>query len=160
MSAFTDGAATLLARAIRIAGVEIVFGVAGAIAGLLGAYLLYRLGAALLRRVGRRRVRVESLVAQGVSRAEIARRTGLSQDAVTMLLRTRGARRGRRNLPAPARIAALKSDRAHRRNRDWSPQPIADTQFSYGGTMLVRSARRLPFSAASHAGFTRSRQTS
>jgi hypothetical protein len=158
MSGLADRSMEMLAAAIRFAGPATVFGVVGALAGLLVAYATYRLAGALVRRIGRRAVRVESLVALGVSRAEIARRTGLSQDAVTMLLRVRPARRGRRKLPAPARIAALKTDRAHRRNRDWNPQAVAGTQVNHAGTATRKAARPLPFPGASHGGLTRSEQ--
>ncbi len=95
MNAIADRSMALLAEAVRLAGPQAVFGIAGALAGLLLGYAAYRLAGALVRRIGRRGMRVESLVAMGVSRAEIARRTGLSQDAVAMLLRVRPARRGR-----------------------------------------------------------------
>ncbi len=115
------GAAALLTAG----GPTLVFGVAGALAGALLALGIARLCGRLLTRGRGGRVRVASLAARGATRAEIARRTGLSQDAVGMLLCVRPARRGRRNLPAPARIAVSQRAQARGRNRDWNPQVFA-----------------------------------
>lgn len=96
-----------------------------------GVVLLLAAGAWLYRRsrrsggIGRSDL-ARSLAAQGVASAEIARRTGLSRDAVAMLLPDGPAAvAGRRNLPAPARSSAPAGPRRGLRWGAASPQAAA-----------------------------------
>ena len=134
----------------------LVFGVAGAFAGALMALGLALACRRLLSWRSGGRVRVASLAARGVTRAEIARRTGLSQDAVGMLLCVRSARRGRRNLPAPARIAASRRADARGRNRDWNPQTLTTGGVSGYARIGSGSARPLPSAPSTFGRLTRS----
>ena len=158
MSVVAERIQPWLITLLQAGGPTLVFGVAGALLGLLVALALAWLCGHLLRWRGSRSVRVASLAARGVSRAEIARRTGLSQDAVGMLLKVRRSRRGRPNLPAPARIAAFHRADAHRRNRDWNPQVVInarDTGFVEGSPY---AARPLPSVLTTSTRLTRSGQ--
>lgn len=158
MSPLIDRLQSLLAELVHAGGPTLVFGVAGALLGLLVAFGVFHLAGSLLRWHGARSVRVASLAARGVSRAEIARRTGLSQDAVGMLLQVRPARRGRPNLPAPARIAASQRADARARNRDWNPQMLVNRQDAIVGGRSPRAARPLPSALANSNRLTRSGQ--
>jgi hypothetical protein len=148
-----------MASLLQAGGPTLVSALAGALAGTLVAFVAWRIALALLRWRALRTARVDILLSRGVSRAEIARRTGLSQDAVGMLVRVRTGRSGRRKLPAPARIAALQRDRAHRRNRDWNPQAVAGKGFVSVDGDVPQAARPLPFRIPRNSRFTRSGQT-
>ena len=158
MSPVVDRIQSGLVALIQAGGPTLVFGVAGALVGVLVALGGYRAAARLVEWRGKRTARVALLAARGVSRAEIARRTGLSQDAVGMLLRVRPGRSARRNLPAPARIAALGGGRAHRRNRDWNPQVFVGQMDTAVVAERSGSARPLPFRIPRNSRFTRSGQ--
>lgn len=144
--------------AVQFAGPTTVSAALGAAAGIVAALVVVLLGRALIGWIRGRRVRVASLVRQGASRAEIARRTGLSQDAVGMLLRVRGSHRGRRNLPPAARIAAPNTANAHRRNRYWNPQAMPVQRFTASDRSPAGSARALPSPGPSATRLTRSGQ--
>ena len=148
----------LLASAIATAGPTAVFGIAGAVSGAIAALLVAALCRSVLLWIRGRRVRVASLARRGASRAEIARRTGLSQDAVGMLLCVRAVPRGRRNLPAAARIAAPRAADARRRNRDWNPQLVGAARVAASVGRGAGSARALPSPRASAMRLTRSGQ--
>jgi hypothetical protein len=158
MSPVVDRIQSGIAALLHAGGPTLVFGVVGALAGVLIALGGFWAVARLVEWRGKRSARVALLAARGVSRAEIARRTGLSQDAVGMLLRVGPGRSGRRNLPAPARIAALSGARAHRRNRDWNPQVVAVVVDRPVVAERSKSARPLPFRIPRNSRFTRSRQ--
>lgn len=158
MSPLIELARGWAATAVAAGGSTLVFGMAGALAGALIALAVALLVGRAARWVRGRRVRIASLAARGASRAEIARRTGLSQDAVGLLLSVRESHRGRRNLPVPARIAAFRRADAPRRNRDWNPQAFAGGQLRSGATARRGSARALPSGGASSNGLTRSGQ--
>jgi hypothetical protein len=158
MSAVVDRLQSGIAALLHAGGPTLVFGLAGALVGVLVALAGFRGAARLLEWRGKRSARVALLAARGVSRAEIARRTGLSQDAIGMLLRVRPGRSSRRNLPAPARIAAPGGGRAHRRNRDWNPQVVARARDTALVAERPMSARPLPFRIPRNSRFTRSGQ--
>ena len=158
MSPVVDRLQSGFAALVHAGGPTLVFGVAGALAGVLVALGGFWVAARLVEWRGKRSARVALLAARGVSRAEIARRTGLSQDAVGMLLHVRPGRSGRRNLPAPARIAAPGGGRAHRRNRDWNPQVVAGAKDRAVVAEGPKSARPLPFRIPRNSRFTRSGQ--
>lgn len=61
-----------------------------------------------------------TLAARGASPLEIAQRTGLSRDAVEMLLRTRAAQGSRRNVPDAARFAGLERLQSGAGLRTWA----------------------------------------
>ena len=105
MSGFGQALAESALAVARALGPTTVSAVAGAIGGAVAALILALVVLRVLEWWRRRSQRVSSLASRGASRAEIARRTGISQDAVGMLLHARGASRSRRNLPLPARIA-------------------------------------------------------
>lgn len=145
-----------LAVLLQAGGPTLVFGAAGALLGVLLALALMRVAGLLIRWQGARSIRVASLAARGVSRAEIARRTGLSQDAVGMLLHVGSSRRGRPKLPVPARIAASHRAQAHRRTRDWNPQMLVNTGDATASPRNPYAARPLPSGAGRSSRFTRS----
>lgn len=158
MTSLVDLLQGWLAAAVAAGGPTLVFGIAGAVAGAASALVLALLCRAATAWLRGRGVRVSSLAARGATRAEIARRTGLSQDAVGMLLCVRGGQRGRRNLPAAARIAASRGADVRRRNRDWNPQVIAGGKVRAESPARSGSARALPSLGAAAIRLTRSGQ--
>ena len=99
------------ARIIELTMIDPIF--AASILVILSAIIAVPAYLVARRRRGRRidrPGRALALAAKGVDRAEIARQTGLSHDAVAMLLHGAPGQHGRRNVPAAARIADETSD--------------------------------------------------
>lgn len=96
------------------------------LAGVVGALVSGTIGWALLRRYTRRggvrSQRARTLATRGMDRAEIARQTGLSRDALAMLLAAETTRGGRRKVPGTARIAAENPDPSSARRAVATPQ--------------------------------------
>lgn len=117
----------------------LVAGTAAALAVAAGVLAL------LLRRGPvRRKARARRLAARGADRAEIARRTGLPQDAVGMLLQGSPVLRARQNRPPAARTAAPAAGRAARGR---STQVFDEAQLARSVRALGGGARRLPLPA-------------
>lgn len=158
MSQIADRLHVWLAALLHAGGPTLVFGIAGALLGVLVVIALMWVCGRLAGLRSMRSVSVAALAAGGISRAGIARRTGLSQDAVGMLLHVRATHPGRRKLPVTARIAASDRANARRRNRDWNPQVVVNTQDRVFVGGLEYAAQPLPFNPSTFDRLTRSGQ--
>lgn len=158
MNVLADRLHTWLAALLHLAGPTLVSGIAGALLGMLLVLTLVAMWRLLMRLRATRSVNVAVLAAGGISRPEIARRTGLSQDAVAMLLTVRRPSSGRRKVPATARTAGLQRAPASHRSPDWNAQVIAVSRDRSGRTGGREAARPLPSSRMRFSGLTRSGQ--
>lgn len=140
---------------------RILFGALGAVVGIVCVLVLFMLVRYLLvhlRPGSTRSARVSALAASGASRAEIARRTGLSQDAIGMLLRSRPGAHGRPNLPGAARTAAAATPRRQPATSDVFSQMAAAHAFAGYSRQRPGSAHRLLDGVVRSMRFSRERR--
>lgn len=118
-------------------------GALAALGGVALAILALLLVIRPRRRGGSAPRQVRALARQGLSTPEIARRTGLSRDAVALAMQVENAAPGRRNLPSAARIAGQPAAPATFREamQVASRQQVAQTE-----AVPPRAARPLPLS--------------